>query len=106
MTAQDLLALGAFAFVTSVTPGPNNMMLMASGANFGLRRTLPHLLGVAAGFVFMLVLVGAVAAMVGAAVGAAVPVAAVAVAVMVGAAAGSVRERPRSRPRSRQRWRS
>lgn len=59
MDLQDLLALAAFAFVTSVTPGPNNMMLMASGANFGLRRTLPHLFGVALGFVFMLVLVGA-----------------------------------------------
>lgn len=45
---MDLLpALAAFAFVTSVTPGPNNLMLMASGANFGLRRTLPLMLGVA-----------------------------------------------------------
>lgn len=59
MSLHDLLALAAFAFVTSITPGPNNMMLMASGANFGLRRTLPHLFGVALGFVFMLVLVGA-----------------------------------------------
>lgn len=59
MSLQDLLALAAFAFVTSITPGPNNMMLMASGAHFGLRRTLPHLLGVVLGFVFMLVLVGA-----------------------------------------------
>lgn len=48
VTDMDLLpALAAFAFVTSVTPGPNNLMLMASGANFGLRRTLPHMLGVA-----------------------------------------------------------
>lgn len=59
MNLHDCLALAAFAFVTSITPGPNNMMLMASGANFGLRRTLPHLLGVALGFAFMLVLVGA-----------------------------------------------
>lgn len=56
---MDLLpALAAFAFVTSVTPGPNNLMLMASGANFGLRRTLPHMMGVALGFVVMAVLVG------------------------------------------------
>ena len=59
MTHEQLLALAAFAFVTSITPGPNNLMLMASGANFGVRRTLPHMLGVALGFVFMAVLVGA-----------------------------------------------
>ena len=59
METELLLGLAAFALATSITPGPNNMMLMASGANFGLRRTLPHLLGVALGFVFMLVLVGA-----------------------------------------------
>ena len=38
-----------FAFATSVTPGPNNMMLLASGVNFGFRRTLPHMLGIACG---------------------------------------------------------
>ena len=53
-----LLGLAAFAFVSSITPGPNNLMLMASGANFGFRRTLPHMLGVALGFVLMVVLVG------------------------------------------------
>jgi len=59
MTREQFLALAAFAFVTSITPGPNNLMLMASGANFGVRRTVPHMLGVAFGFVFMAVLVGA-----------------------------------------------
>ena len=59
MTHEQLLALAAFAFVTSITPGPNNLMLMASGANFGVRRTVPHMLGVAIGFVFMAVLIGA-----------------------------------------------
>lgn len=53
-----LLALAAFAFATSVTPGPNNMMLLASGVNFGLRRTLPHLLGVSLGHALMVFLVG------------------------------------------------
>ena len=53
MTPDLLLALAGFAFVTSITPGPNNLMLMASGANFGLRRTVPHALGVAGGFVLM-----------------------------------------------------
>ena len=59
MTHEQLLALATFAFVTFITPGPNNLVLMASGANFGVRRTVPHMLGVALGFVFMAVLVGA-----------------------------------------------
>jgi len=58
MTADLLLALVAFAFVTSITPGPNNIMLMTSGANFGFRRTLPHMAGVALGFVVMAAAVG------------------------------------------------
>lgn len=59
MTQELLPALVAFAFVTSITPGPNNLMLMASGANFGFRRTVPHMLGVAFGFTAMTALVGA-----------------------------------------------
>ena len=55
MTYEALLPLIAFAFVTSITPGPNNLMLMASGANFGVRRTMPHMIGVVLGFVFMAV---------------------------------------------------
>lgn len=58
MTHDLLIALAAFAFVSSITPGPNNLMLMASGANFGFRRTIPHMLGVGLGFVFMVLLVG------------------------------------------------
>jgi len=53
-----LTALILFAFVAGVTPGPNNLMLMASGVNFGLRRTLPHLAGVCLGFPAMVALVG------------------------------------------------
>ena len=56
---NDLAALAAFAFVSSITPGPNNLMLMSSGANFGIGRTLPHMVGVAIGFVAMIVGVGA-----------------------------------------------
>lgn len=59
MTYDLLFALVAFAFVSSITPGPNNLMLMASGANFGFARTTPHMLGVALGFTLMVVLVGA-----------------------------------------------
>ncbi len=59
MTYDILMALIAFAFVSSITPGPNNLMLMASGANFGFRRTIPHMLGIGLGFTFMVLLVGA-----------------------------------------------
>ena len=58
MTPELLSALIAFAFVTSITPGPNNLMLMASGANFGWARTVPHMLGVGIGFVILAMLVG------------------------------------------------
>lgn len=58
MTSAILAALLGFAFVTTVTPGPNNLMLMASGANFGFRRTVPHLLGIAGGVSLMALLVG------------------------------------------------
>ncbi len=59
MTTPLLLALAAFALVSSITPGPNNLMLLASGINFGFRRTLPHMLGVALGFALMVAIVGA-----------------------------------------------
>jgi threonine/homoserine/homoserine lactone efflux protein len=58
MTTSLLLALIGFAAVSSMTPGPNNLMLMASGANFGLRRTVPHMLGISLGHMFMVFLVG------------------------------------------------
>ncbi|NCW68763.1 MAG: LysE family translocator, partial [Marivivens sp.] len=59
MTYELILALIGFAFVSSITPGPNNMMLMASGANFGIRRSIPHILGVGLGHSFMIVVLGA-----------------------------------------------
>ncbi|NOD78230.1 MULTISPECIES: LysE family translocator [unclassified Ruegeria] len=59
MTYDILMALIVFAFVTSITPGPNNLMLMASGANFGFRRSIPHMLGIGLGFTVMVLLVGA-----------------------------------------------
>ncbi|MGR3712392.1 MAG: LysE family translocator [Shimia sp.] len=58
MTYDILAALTLFAFVSSITPGPNNLMLMASGANFGFARSIPHMLGIGIGFVVMVVLVG------------------------------------------------
>jgi threonine/homoserine/homoserine lactone efflux protein len=50
---ETVLALVAFSFVSSVTPGPNNVLLWASGAAFGLRRTTPHIVGTAAGIGLM-----------------------------------------------------
>mgnify|MGYP000939952734 CR=1 FL=1 len=47
--ADQLLALVLFSLASAVTPGPNNVMLLASGVNYGFRRTVPHMLGVAIG---------------------------------------------------------
>ncbi len=58
MTYDLLAGFALFAFVSSITPGPNNLMLMASGANFGLWRSIPHMLGIGVGFVVMVILVG------------------------------------------------
>ena len=58
MTLEHILLTLSFAFATVITPGPNNLMLMASGANFGFRRSLPHMLGVGLGFPTMVFLVG------------------------------------------------
>ena len=53
-----LAALALFCVVTLFTPGPNNLMLMTSGLNFGFRRGVPHMLGVALGFTLMVLIVG------------------------------------------------
>ena len=58
MALGTFLALLLFAFTTSITPGPNNMMLFASGVNFGFRRTIPHMLGIGVGFLSLLLGVG------------------------------------------------
>ncbi len=57
MDTQTLLALTGFAMAASWTPGPNNMMLAASGATFGWRATVPHAMGVALGFPLMIFLI-------------------------------------------------
>lgn len=58
MSYQTFLALLVFAFTSSVTPGPNNMMLLTSGVNFGFRRTIPHILGIEVGFATLILAVG------------------------------------------------
>lgn len=57
-TAEFLLPLSLFIMVSSITPGPNNLMLTASGATFGYRRSVPHMLGISLGAALMLLLVG------------------------------------------------
>jgi threonine/homoserine/homoserine lactone efflux protein len=54
MQIDVLLALTVFAFIMAFTPGPNNILLTASGVNFGFARTIPHLLGIDIGFVILL----------------------------------------------------
>ncbi|MFJ4293938.1 LysE family translocator [Cupriavidus sp. NPDC089707] len=51
-------AFAGFALVSSITPGPNNTMVLASGVNFGFARTVPHVLGISIGFALMVALVG------------------------------------------------
>ncbi len=58
MSSEAIVALCLFAIATSITPGPNNIMLLASGVNFGFRRTLPHTLGISGGFFTLLLCVG------------------------------------------------
>jgi threonine/homoserine/homoserine lactone efflux protein len=58
MSSEAFLALLVYAFVTSITPGPNNFMLLASGVNFGFVRTIPHMLGIGMGFLSLLLGVG------------------------------------------------
>jgi threonine/homoserine/homoserine lactone efflux protein len=55
---ETFLALITFSFVSSMTPGPNNIMLAASGVNFGFVRTLPHMAGVTIGFALLLIAAG------------------------------------------------
>lgn len=59
MDIQLMLSVALFATVTSGTPGPNNVMLTASGANFGYWRTLPHMVGIVIGILVMNILVAA-----------------------------------------------
>lgn len=55
MSIDQLLAFCAFAVITSLTPGPNNLMVLSSGLHYGVRRSLPHLAGISLGFGFMVI---------------------------------------------------
>ncbi len=54
-----LLALALFALSTAGTPGPNNLMLTASGATYGFIRTIPHMVGIVTGFALLLAAIAA-----------------------------------------------
>lgn len=58
MVISDLAGILGFSVAAAFTPGPNNLIALASGANFGYRRTLPHVFGVCVGFTVMLALMG------------------------------------------------
>ena len=58
MSAETFIALLGFALVASMTPGPNTMMLLASGVNFGFRRTVPHMVGITVGFAALILAIG------------------------------------------------
>ena len=53
-----ILSLLSFSISMAITPGPNNVMVTASGVNFGYKKTLPHILGITFGFPVMIVLIG------------------------------------------------
>ncbi|GIU06048.1 LysE family translocator [Shewanella glacialipiscicola] len=53
-----ILAIALFAFSSGITPGPNNIMLMTSGVNFGVKRSIPHLMGISLGFPTMILAIG------------------------------------------------
>tara|TARA_B100001996_G_scaffold329300_1_gene276937 strand:- start:572 stop:1162 length:591 start_codon:yes stop_codon:yes gene_type:complete len=49
----ELISLILFMFVTSCSPGPNNILASYSGFNFGVIKTIPHMMGVVFGFTFL-----------------------------------------------------
>ena len=58
MSLELIVSLLLFSISMTITPGPNNVMVTASGVNFGYKKTLPHILGITFGFPFMIVLIG------------------------------------------------
>lgn len=55
---DQIIAIVIFAFVASITPGPNNLMVLANATNYGFKKTIPHVLGINLGFSLMLLIVG------------------------------------------------
>lgn len=55
---QYFISLMVFTFVASITPGPNNIMLFASGLNHGIKKSMPHYFGICIGFLLLVAAVG------------------------------------------------
>ena len=58
MDTSTIISFTVFALVAGFTPGPNNIMLAASGANFGFKKTVPHILGIVFGFCTLVLAAG------------------------------------------------
>ena len=58
MSRELTIAFMGFAIAAFYTPGPNNIMLLSSGLNYGFRRTVPHIAGITLGFAFLVLIVG------------------------------------------------
>jgi threonine/homoserine/homoserine lactone efflux protein len=58
MSRELTVAFMGFAIASFYTPGPNNIMLLSSGLNYGFKRTLPHIAGITFGFAFVILIVG------------------------------------------------
>ena len=58
MPPDLLIALIGFAVASSITPGPNNLLVLTSGLNHGVPRSLPLIAGISLGFAFMLIVIG------------------------------------------------
>ena len=58
MQADLLFGLIGYTIVTCITPGPNNLILLSSGANYGFKKTIPVMLGIVLGFSVMIIIVG------------------------------------------------
>ena len=58
MPLATMIPLAVFCLVATITPGPNNMMLLSSGATYGFRRTSPHIIGISVGGAIMSILLG------------------------------------------------
>lgn len=58
ITVSVLLSIALYSAVCSVTPGPNNLMLLSSGMRFGVRRTLPHMVGISLGAAVLTLMCG------------------------------------------------
>ncbi len=57
-TLTMIISITSFALASTMTPGPNNIMLLSSGLTFGYKRTIPHALGINFGFPVMVICVG------------------------------------------------